>query len=445
MFSRNRVIWNEGLFIKPQHFQQQQRYTEYLVDERMSSVSRYLYGVSEFSFNPEYLSFGRIAVERAVGIMPDGAVFRIPQEEMLPDALEIEDASLANQLVYLVVPLRSESLREVSWPESQGTGRYESQRLEVRDVHTLQGDMTTIDVSPFKVQLMLEKEDRSAFTSIAVGKILEKRPDGSVVMDPDFIPCHVNVVGNQALHRFINEMSGLMRERAKNIAQRISSPSQGGVADVSDFMLLQALNRLQPQVQHLAELRSLHPERLFECLSTIAGELATFTDESRMPPKVVSYNHDMPTESFWPLIRHLRQALSVVLEPRAVAIQLDKRKYGLMVAAIQDPQLMESADFIIAVKARMPMDELRRQFTQQTKVSSVEKIRELISLQLPGVPLVALPVAPRQLPYHAGYIYYQLDKTSIAWQQLSNSSGFALHIAAAFEDLELQFWAIRSQ
>ncbi|EGA67706.1 type VI secretion system baseplate subunit TssK [Vibrio brasiliensis] len=444
MFSRNRVIWNEGLFIKPQHFQQQQRYTEYYIDERLSSVSRYLYGVSEFSLNPEYLSFGRIAIERAVGIMPDGTAFRIPQEDTLPDALEIDDASLANQLVYIAIPLRSESLMEINWPDAQGTGRYESRRLEVRDVHTVQGDMTTIDVSPMRIQLMLEKEDRSAYASMAVGRILEKRPDGSVVMDPDFIPCHLNVVGNLALHRFVNEISGLMRERAKNIAQRISSPSQGGVADVSDFMLLQALNRLQPQIQHLAELRSLHPERLFECLSTIAGELATFTDESRLPPKSISYNHDMPTESFWPLIRNLRQSLSVVLEPRAVAIQLDKRKYGLMVAAIQDPQLMDTADFIIAVKARMPMDELRRQFTQQTKVSSVEKIRELISLQLPGIPLVVLPVAPRQLPYHAGYTYYQLDKSSSEWEMLTHSSGFAFHVAAAFEELDLQFWAIRS-
>lgn len=444
MFSRNRVIWNEGLFIKPQHFQQQQRNTEYVIDERIATISGYLYGVSEFSFNPEYLSFGRIAIDRAVGVMPDGSVFRIPQEDLSPDALEVEDGSLANQLVYLAVPLRSESLREVSWPEEQGTGRYDSRRLEVRDIHTLQGDLTTIDVSPFRIQLMLERDDRSSYASLAVGRILEKRPDGSVVMDPEFIPCHVNVVGHQILHRFINEVAGLMSERAKNIAQRISSPSQGGVADVSDFMLLQALNRLQPQVRHLADLRSLHPERLFESLTMLVGELSTFTDEGRLPPKLMSYNHDMPTESFIPLMRHLRQALSVVLEPRAVSIQLDKRKYGLMVAPIQDPQLMESADFIVAVKARMPMDELRSKFTQQTKISSVEKIRELISLQLPGVPLVALPVAPRQLPYHAGYIYYQLDKASSAWQLLSKSSGFAFHIAAAFDDLDLQFWAIRS-
>lgn len=444
MFARNRVIWNEGLFIKPQHFQQQQRYLEYHIDERIRSVSHYLYGVSELSLNPEYLSFGRIAIERAVGVMPDGLAFRIPQEDILPEALEIDDASLVNQIIYLAVPLRSPSLLEINWPQERGTGRYMSQRLEVIDTHTVNGDTTVIDVSPAKIQLMFQKQDRSAYASIAIARILEKRPDGSVILDPDFIPCHYNVTDNSALHRFINEVSGLMRERAKNLAQRINTPSQGGVADVSDFMLLQALNRLQPQLKHLAELRSLHPERLFECLTQLCGELSTFTDESRLPPSAPSYNHDMPTESFQAVIRQLRQSLSVVIEPRAVSIQLDKRKYGLTVAPIHDSSLMKDAEFIISVKARMPLEDLQRLFIQQMKVSSVEKIKELISLQLPGISLISLPVAPRQLPYHAGYIYYQLDKTCPAWGAVTHSSGFAFHIAAVFEDLDMQFWAIRN-
>ncbi len=56
MSSRNRVVWNEGLFVKPQHFQQQQRYLEYLIDERVKSANPYLYGVTEIVLNLEYLS-----------------------------------------------------------------------------------------------------------------------------------------------------------------------------------------------------------------------------------------------------------------------------------------------------------------------------------------------------------------------------------------------------
>ncbi|WP_417882998.1 type VI secretion system baseplate subunit TssK [Vibrio rumoiensis] len=444
MFTRNRVIWSEGLFMKPQHFQQQQRYLEYYADERSKAISPYLYGVTELSLNPEYLSFGRIAIERAIGSMPDGSMFSIPQEDLLPDPLDIEDASLANQIIYLAVPLRSDALLEIDWPEEKGTGRYQQRIQEQRDTHSMQGGSTPISVAPLKIQLMLEKEDRTAYASMAIARIREKRPDGSIILDESFIPCHTNAHCHTGLYRVVAEIAGLIRERAKNIAQQISSPSQGGVADVSDFMLLQALNRIQPELQHLSELRGLHPERLFERLSAVAGELATFTSESRLPPTIPAYNHDNPAESFWPVVHHLRQSLSIVLEPRAVSIQLHKRQYGLMVAPVQDPQLVQDAEFIIAVKAKMPLDELRRLFVQQTKVSSVEKIRELISLQLPGVPLNALPVAPRQLPYHAGYTYYQLDKTSPAWGSLQHSTGFAFHVAGAFEDLDLQFWAIRS-
>ncbi len=143
-------------------------------------------------------------------------------------------------------------------------------------------------------------------------------------------------------------------------------------------------------------------------------------------------------------MKMLRQALSTVLEPRAVAIQLQARRFGLLVAPLSDLSLIESAEFILAVRADMPNERLRKLFLQQTKVASVERIRDLISLQLPGVPLEPLPVAPRELPYHAGYTYFQLDRQSEAWGMLNGASGFAFHVAGEFPGLEMQFWAIRS-
>lgn len=443
MSARNRVIWNEGLFIRPQHFQQQQRYQEYLLDTRLDAVGGYLYGVEWLELNPEYLSFGRIALQTAKGVMPDGTAFNIPQEDVLPDALEIPDSSFANQIVYLALPLRTDSIKEVAHSEGDA-GRYLQRRFDVRDIHTEQGDFSTIDVSPVRMKLLLEKDDRSAFSYLAIARILEKRPDGSLVLDPNFIPCHFNVRAVMPLYRFLLEMAGLVRERARNIAHRLGSPSQGGVADVADFMLLQSLNRVQPRLQHLSTLRTLHPEALYRELIGVCGELFTFTDDSRMAPEFAAYDHDMPVRSFLKLMSMMRQALSTVLEPKAVSMQLQKRNYGLMVAPVQDQELVKQADFILAVRARMPLDELKRLFVQQTKIASVEKIRELISLQLPGIPLVPLPVAPRQLPYHAGYSYFQLERSSKAWDMLINSSGFAFHVAGEIPELELQFWAIRS-
>ena len=444
MSATNRVIWSDGLFIKPQHFQQQQRYLENQINERALAVSDYLYGFSDLALNAEYLSFGRVGLVHAAGLFPDGTRFSLPEDDVMPEPLEISDASVANQVVYLALPLGSEALAEVEWPEAAIKGRFRAQSTEVRDLHSIDGDSHAIDVGRVAPRLMLEREDRSAYAALAIGRILEKRPDGSLVMDPNFVPTMLSVRAAPRLQRFVGEMAGLMRERAKNIAERVGAPGQGGVADVADFMLLQMLNRAHPRFMHLARLRQLHPERLYEALLELCGELVTFTDENRLPQEFTPYDHDLPEDSFAPLMQVLRQSLSTVLEPRALAIQLQQRQYGLTVAPIQDNQLIGQAEFILAVKADMPLDDLRKQFTQQCKVASVEKIRDLISLQLPGVPLSPLPVAPRQLPYHAGFVYFRLDDQSQAWQMLDNASGFAFHVAGSFPGMEMQFWAIRS-
>ncbi|CAM3928224.1 type VI secretion system baseplate subunit TssK [Aeromonas sp. MR19] len=444
MSSRNRVIWREGLFIKPQHFQQQQRHSEYALHARLSALSDYFYGLQSLAINEDYLGFGRIALVGATGILPDGTVFNIPNDDMLPAPLEITDASVANQKVYLALPLSVSGVNEVNQGGQVAT-RLQAHRHDVRDLHSEGGDVVSLEVGRVSLRLMLEREDRSAYASLAIARILDKRPDGGLVLDPNFMPCSISVSAIPTLKRFLGESAGLVAERARSLSQRIAAPGQQGVADVAEFMMLQLLNRAQPQLSHLSRLGTLHPERLHEALVQLCGELMTFTDESRLPPEFAAYRHDDQQVSFEPVMLALRQALSTVLSPRAVSIQLRKHQYGVMVAMVNESELMQSADFVLAVRARMPQEQLRKQLLQQTKVASSDKIRELISLQLPGIPLLPLPVAPRQLPYHAGYSYFQLDRQSPAWQMLAVSNTLAFHIAGDFPELDMQLWAIRSQ
>ncbi|MFQ2737643.1 type VI secretion system baseplate subunit TssK [Aeromonas caviae] len=444
MSSRNRVIWREGLFIKPQHFQQQQRHSDYALHARLSALSDYFYGLQSLAINEDYLGFGRIALVGATGILPDGTVFNIPNDDVLPTPLEVTDASVANQKVYLALPLSVSGVNEVNQGGQVAT-RLQAHRHDVRDLHSEGGDVVSLEVGRVSLRLMLEREDRSAYASLAIARILDKRPDGGLVLDPNFMPCSISVSAIPTLKRFLGESAGLVAERARSLSRRIAAPGQQGVADVAEFMMLQLLNRAQPQLSHLARLGTLHPERLHESLVQLCGELMTFTDESRLPPEFPAYRHDDQQVSFEPVMLALRQALSTVLSPRAVSIQLRKHQYGIMVAMVNESELMQSADFVLAVRARMPQEQLRKQLLQQTKVASSDKIRELISLQLPGIPLLPLPVAPRQLPYHAGYSYFQLDRQSPAWQMLAVGNTLAFHIAGDFPELDMQLWAIRSQ
>ena len=106
----------------------------------------------------------------------------------------------------------------------------------------------------------------------------------------------------------------------------------------------------------------------------------------------------------------LRSSLSIVLERNALAIPLEERQYGLRVARVPDRQLFRTANFILAASAKVAAESLRQRFPSQVKIGPVEKIRDLVNLQLPGILIQALPVVPRQIPHHTGFSYFELDR-----------------------------------
>jgi len=136
--------------------------------------------------------------------------------------------------------------------------------------------------------------------------------------------------------------------------------------------------------------------------------------------------------------------LSMVLEQTAIPLDLQDRNHGYRVAIIGDVELLRTASFVLAVNAQMPSEALRARFPTQVKIGPAERMRDLVNLQLPGVTLRALPVAPRQIPYHAGFTYFELEtRGNELWRQLETSGGLAMHIAGEFPGLSLELWAIR--
>lgn len=445
MSSRNPVLWHEGLFIKPQHFQQLTKASEAALHQRLSSLNTAFYGFSELQLNQEYLSLGKVAITRARGIMPDGTVFDIPGDLPPPPPLEIDDDGTQRRHVYLCLPLRTGGGREVSWPDSPANYRYIAQAQEIKDTHTADGDQVRVELAVPNLQLKREGEDCSAYTRLALTRILERRTDGSLLLDEGFYPTCVSVQAVPALKRFLDEVTNTLRERARNLAARLGSAGQSGVAEITDFNLLQTMNRWWPCFQHLARHVQVHPEQLYLAMSQACGELMTFTDESRLPQEYPAYQHNALSTSFQPLEKALRRALSTVLQPRAVSLPLTSEQFGVLVAHLEDRRLLYNAAFVLAVHADLPADTLRQQFLQKAKVTSREALNDLVPLQLPGIPLLPLPVAPRELPFHSGFSYFELDRRSPAWQVMNESSGFGFHVAGEFPGLELQFWAIRSE
>jgi len=442
----NPVIWQDGAFIRPNHFQQQARYHDYVARRSGFALSAYNYGLESFQINKENLLHGRLSLVSASGIFPDGTVFDLPDETVPPPTLDLGSRNVTNEIVYLCLPLWTSGIAEIlTEASSEEAVRYHVLAQATRDMTSDDSETWDIDVGQLRLSLKLGSDDRSAFNVIALARIREKRSDGAIILDENFMPTAYDTHAIAPLRSVLDDFSGLIGQRALQIANRLGGLHQGGVAGVADFMMLQTLNRWEGVFKHLNSIKRLHPERLFETFAAAAGELASFSHESRRAEPWPAYLHDELQLCFDPLIASLRRSLSVMLEPNAITLPITKHKFGILTAPVADRGLIGSCVFVLAVRASVPLDRLAKTFPAQVKISSIEKIRELISLHLPGVTLQPMATAPRQLPYHAGYTYFLLDHHSAGWKNIINSSGFAFHIAGEFPDLEMEFWAIRGR
>ena len=265
-----------------------------------------------------------------------------------------------------------------------------------------------------------------------------------MTLDSGYIAPMLQAPAHPVLDGYLREVHGMLYQRGEALALRMAQPGRAGVGEITDFLMLQVVNRFQPLFAHAQRLPVLHPERLYDLLLGLAGELSTFRDQRR-PVAYPEYRHDDLASCFRAVMGDLRQSLSMVLEQTAIPIDLQQRAHGVRVAIMGDIELQRTASFVLAVNAQMPGELLRARFPTQVKICPAERLRELVQSQLPGIGLRAMPVAPRQIPYHAGFTYFELDtRGSELWKQLETSGGLAMHIAGDFPGLALEFWAIRT-
>jgi type VI secretion system protein ImpJ len=444
MSGYNKVIWSEGLFLQPQHFQQHDRYLERYVETRCQALAAHSWGLAGLELEHDFLGIGKFGLRSAVGVFPDGTPFRMPEDEPLPAPLEIGPQD-RDQIVYLAVPLRRSGSPEVDrTARADGLVRHEVRELETRDATSASAAAAVLEVGALRTRLLLAGDVSDAYACVPIAHLVECRADRRVVLEDRFIPTVLDARAAPRLATFMRELHGLLHQRGEALGGRVAATGRGAAAEIADFLMLQAINRYEPLVAHCAESGLIHPEDLYRLCVSAAGELATFTTPSKRPPAFPAYRHERLRESFEPVMAALRAALSAVLEQSAIPIPVESRKFGLSVATVPDRGLYNSAVFILAARADLPSEELRRRFPAQLKIGPVEKIRDLVNLQLPGVPVHPVPVAPRQIPYHAGFVYFELDQSNELWGQLTSSGGMALHVAGEFPGLALEFWAIRS-
>src|SRR5437660_6522343 len=101
------VLWTKGVLLTPQHLQLQDRFLEDLLEFRLSSLTFAPWGFHRLTVDREALAAGAFAITAAVGVLPDGLLFDIPEADAAPPPKPLEGTFRPDQealTVYLAIP-----------------------------------------------------------------------------------------------------------------------------------------------------------------------------------------------------------------------------------------------------------------------------------------------------------------------------------------------------
>ncbi|WBH16691.1 type VI secretion system baseplate subunit TssK [Sphingomonas radiodurans] len=441
----NKPVWSEGMFLRPQHFQQFDRYVGAKLEGRVKPLVSHGYGLSEVQLGQGQLQTGKLVITRCAGVFEDGTPFRVPEEVVAPLPLEVT-RDMRDAVIHLCIPEARAGAAEVALDASaRADTRYIAEEFEAPDAVYGSPSRTAINVGRLQLSLRAASEGLEGYTTLPIARVIERRADDSIMLDAGFIPCSLTTASSPVISAFLSELHGMLHQRGEAIAGRLGTPGAKAVADITDFLMLMSVNRAEASIQHLLAMPTIHPADLYGVLSELAAELSTFASSTNRPTQMPLYSHRDQRLCFDAVMDDLRRSLSKVFEQAAVAIPLEKRAYGISVGQIKDHTLFTTAQFVLAVRAAADTEQLRANMPRRTKIGSVEHIRDLVMRQLPGADLHPMPAEPRQIPFRANTVYFAINSRHEQWQTVRTSGAVALHVAGEIPDLELEMWAIRGQ
>lgn len=449
MFENTKVVWKEGMFLQPQHFQQSERFILNTMNSRMALYNPFFYGSVEIDIDKDALVNNLITLIRCTGILPDGSSFSIPREDLMPPSRSFADYFTHDQQfldVFLALPLISEGKPNVSSAagETHHSLRFKSKLAGIAD-DVFGTQRKEIELGAYNFQILFGNESLDNFASLQIAR-LRRAPNGQIVLQDTYIQPLLQIGGSRFL---IAQLRGLL----EMLMAKISTLSQGrkqvegGFAEFASseetaFRLLETLTTYTPLLNYHLEARLAHPYELYSVMMMFAGALSTFSANVSLKD-FPSYNHHQLTVTFINLIKIIRLVLDADISAGCVTIPIEQVNQATFAAKVPEPRLFTNAKFFFGVSAKVSEKELIIGVLQRVKMCSRDRIDLLISSAMPGITLMHTMRPPEGLSTKPGFIYFALDQSGQFWETMKASGSIAFYFPNNFPELKVEMMALK--
>ena len=437
------------MFLTPHHFQQWDRFYEDLLARRMRVPEPRGWGVTELKVNEDALVNGEFILSRCAGVLPDGLLFDLPDRDVPPKSRQIGasfDPKRESLAVYLGSPLVKPGAPAVRMDGAVGDrpSRYFRKPAMVADANTGTNERE-ISSAVKDLRILFEGEPLDDFVTLKIAA-LGRTATGSFTLKEAYIPPCLHIGASPYLSTIVRRLVEILSTKSSDLSKQRRSRAAGLVeftmSEAASFWLLRTVNASLPPLVHYFHRPQSHPEAVYVEMARLAGELFTFANDGH-PKDVPLYMHDDLTSTFTGLEEVLRRLLETTIATRCTPISLEKTREGLYTGRVPDEQMLEKAQFYIAIMAGVPEEKVVREVPLKAKISSLDRVNLLIAQAVRGVLVKHLPTPPAEIPVQPGRSYFHMQKQGEHWDAVKSSRTMSIYIPPEFTGLKIELMAVK--
>ncbi|MFW5784743.1 MAG: type VI secretion system baseplate subunit TssK [Chitinispirillaceae bacterium] len=446
MLDHCRVLWKEGMFLLPQHFQFADHLNRVWVNSRISALQPFYYGFRHLEVDRDMLLGGTFSISRCTGVLPDGSCFSITGDnsEGLSRSFSAFCSHDQQKLdVYLALPMERSGEVCVACGSDAGGYRYLQRAESVHDTVT-NTRKKEIDLGIPNYQIRFEGETLDEYSHIKVARLL-RNSNGYFEFDENYAPPALSVRCCEYVRTSVRGLLEVLIAKI-NILSQGRQQSENGLAlfsssDAFSFRLLQTLYTYTPLLNQYHQLAVVHPYDLFTLLTMLCGSLASFSSliSFNTFPR---YDHDNLGQTFAALVKNIRSVLDVDITSGCFPLKMEKKDDCTFYCSLKGERNLDRAKLYLGVGGSVSQKELVIGVLQQLKVCSRDKLDLLISSAVPGLTLIHQKTVPEGLATKPGYTYFILDQNGPHWESIQKTGTIGFYFPKGSVNMQFELLAM---
>ncbi len=450
MFKAEKILWGEGLFLRPQHFQLQDAYHEQRLNQTVRATIPFAYGVQALQFDDAQLQINVLALSRIEMIWQDGEIYQAPAHDLLPEPILLDELNLRGEMqIYVALPIIQPNKKNINFENTSQHSRYHSHLSETHDLFT---DASSAEITllrrraEFKLLALNDEpqlEDGCLY--MPIGRI-SRQSSGNFVLDYKYIPPILHIDSSESLVSGLKRTLNIIKAKIKAIQANNRENEQKLIefrsGDIVSFWLVNALNTAHSTLNHLLAYPQIHPERLFFELLRLTGSLLTFSTAYHVE-QLPQYQHHHLENSFGSLDTILRDLLDTIISNRYISIALKEMRPSYWTGSLESDKISRETRLYLAVSSgAMPTHELISYVPLRFKAGSTIDVEQRVVAALPAIPLQHLMQVPTAIPVRSGVSYFEIEPNNDLYQRMLDSESICVYIPSGFQDTSVELIAV---